>query len=159
MPQALKVPETAALTPTRVNEGDLTRLAEWLLWRLKGYHGDLTDQTLAGWLRGSILNNEIKFLRCERAIGFFEIVHKSVLDPVPMIREVFLYIQVRDDGMIDKSALPEAMAIYQDVKRWAQSIGAQEIEVDRDTDLPQEFIEQVLGKLTVRKRHFAKVKP
>lgn len=140
----------------RIAAPDITKHGDWLLWRLRDRYPHLTDANLMGWLRGQTESNEVKFVGYGRAWGMASIGHKP-LDPRPIVNEVFVFIQPRDDGVIDKDAMPEGIAIYAEFKRWAESLGAAEITFDYNTDVPREMVKGVLGRVSIREVSFVKL--
>ena len=142
----------------RFSPGDFQELGEWLLWRLKDRFPHVTQSMLAGWLRGEMVNNEVMFLRLGNAVGLASIGHKNIMDPRPIIEEIFVLIKGRDaDAVIEKAHLAEGARLYEEFKRWGETIGASEMLVERMSDVPREMIKAALGRVWAREVVFTKL--
>lgn len=143
----------------RFGLADLSEMGAWLLWRLKDRYPHLDERNLAGWLRGMIDSNEYLFVRTRNAVALAQIQHRA-LDPLPIVDELFVLAKGRDsDGVVEKGALAEAAELYGEFLRWARSLGATEIAIERYTDVPRDQIKERLGRVWVREVPFAKVTP
>jgi hypothetical protein len=76
--------------------------------------------------------------------------YRTPLDPQPHLTEVFVFVK-------DQDALPEGVEIYRAFGRWGESMGADELTVERQTDVPRELIREALGRVWVRDAFFAKL--
>src|SRR5215472_4240717 len=109
----LKTSEPVTARIMRFAPADFQQLGEWMVWRLKDRFPQVHDGMIAGWLKSQMDSNEAMFLRFNRAIGLAAIGHKNVLDPKPIIEEVFVLIHGREtDGKLEDAALKEGQAIY-----------------------------------------------
>lgn len=142
----------------RFGPADFQDLGEWLLWRLKDRFPQIHQSMVAGWLKGSMDSNEIMFLRFGRAVGMASIGHKNLLDPRPVIEEIFVLVKGRDtDGVIEKPAFEEGARLYGEFKRWGETLGASEMLVERMSDVPRDLIKLALGRVWAREVVFTKL--
>lgn len=157
--QVVKPEEIEEIEPpsvVRTSMPDLAQHADWLLWRLKDRYPHLEAKMLMGWLRGAIEDNESMFIRCGRAIGLAQI-KQHPLDAHKIVEEVFVLVRGRDtDGVIEKDAIAEGASLYGAFKSWADRLGAAEIIVERNSDVPRELIKEALGRIFIREIVYAK---
>jgi hypothetical protein len=128
----------------RFELADLTTLGLWLISRLRERFPHLDERTIAGFLRGMVTSNEHSFLctvdehgHPNGVVGVAQMV-RDPLDPVPWVREVFVLAQTPE------LAISDGPSIYTAIDRWAKTISANEIEVERFTDVPREAIKAAL---------------
>ena len=156
--EKLPASEPASARVMRFGLGDFQELGEWLLWRLKDRYPQVNASTLSGWLRGEMVNNEVMFIRLGNAVGMASIGHKSLLDPRPVIEEIFVLVKGRDaDAVIEKAHLAEGARLYEEFKRWGETLGASELLVERMSDVPRDMIKAALGRVFAREVVFTKL--
>ena len=145
-PQKKPIPDIIC---RRFNLPDMSEMGLWLFKRLESRYPTAPDSTFSGWLRGAMESNEYHFVRTDNAVGLAQI-YRLPLDPQAHLTEVFVLVK-------DQDALPEGAEIYRAFKRWGESMGADEIIVERQTDVPREMIREALGKVWVRETFFCKM--
>lgn len=139
------------LNVRRVNLPDLSDKGQWLVERLKEKFPDYQDGALMGWLRSLTSEDSSRhFVRTDRAFALSEIrMEKMTTQPTIIDRFVFL-----EEG----ADVSEGQALYLDMARWAANLGAAEIAINNKSDVPKDFIEEVLGKVIERKQLYHKLK-
>lgn len=129
---------------------DLNTHGGWMIPRLAKIFPHLTEQQLAGFLRGIINDTESLFLYRDNAIALAQIVRSHTMQPEPAIWERF--VLARSEEHAD-----EAAEFYTDFARWAKHHGASVIVCEEQTDVPHDSIKEKLGRLFERKQVFARV--
>ena len=135
---------------TRFIEPDLQKYGTWLLDRLKERWA-LNERNIYGWLKSSMLSRECLCIKTAHAVGFAQVTHRP-LEPRPDVTEVF----VKVENPSDEQQLREGAVIYLEFQRWAKSMDAAELMVDRFTDIPRPMIADILG--LVHKREVSYVR-
>lgn len=139
------------LSVRRVNLPDLSEKGQWLVDRLKEKFTDYQDSALMGWLRSlTTEDNSRHFVRTDRAFALSEI-RMEKMTTQPTIIDRFVLIEEGAD-------VSEGQALYLDMARWAGNLGASEIAINNKSDVPRDFIEEVLGKVIERKQLYHKLK-
>jgi len=132
----------------RVYRHDINEMGAFLCKRIKERWVHLQDRQILGWLITCAESNEYFFVRTDRAFLLAQ-SNRDFLEQYPWVKEVFCfayYDDVKFDGdgkeaeayrkEIKESAVFQAASLYEDLIRWAQKICANEIIVDRFTDVP-----------------------
>ena len=127
----------------RFELADLTSHGPWLMKRLCAKRPDLTEQAIAGWLRGRVYDNEHMFLYQDNAVALAQIIHSPGLKLVKVVQEHFIWVRNRED----KAQLENAADFYTHMQVWARRMGAERIIVCEDTDVPKTLIQQRLGRV------------
>ena len=131
-----QVSNVADISVHRVVLPDLDRSGSWLIARLKTKYPHLTDREVTSWFRGIMESSEYLFIRRNKGV----LLAQSLRDPlthIPAIREIFCLAQ---DGGVE-----DAAALYADLRRWAEGLGAVEIIVETFSDVSKVQIAEVLG--------------
>lgn len=133
----------------RVNLPDLSEKGQWLVDRLREKYPQHSDASLMSWLRSlTSEDNSRHFVRTERAFGLSEIRTDRMTAPVVVERFVLL-----EEG----ADISEGQALYLDIARWAENLGASDVALNNKSDVPRDFMEECLGKLVERKQLFYRV--
>lgn len=131
----------------RVARHDLMDKGPWLCKRLKEHWPHMQDRQILGWLQTCCDSNEYLFIRMDKAFLLAQ-MHREFIEPYPWVKELFClaetdnskYPEGSDNENYKKDqndrARHQALLLYEDLLRWAQSIGANEIIVDKFTDVP-----------------------
>ena len=98
----------------------------WLLDRLAGRWKHWQPPHLLGWLRGVVGQDEYFFIRTDHAAGLAQVIMDR-LYPAPVVKEIFV---VCHDRKIPEH-VAEAISIYQDICRWAKTLGACEVQISQ----------------------------
>ncbi len=146
---ALKI-DTEYFPSRRVARFDLTDMGAFLCKRMKQHWPHLQDRQILGFLQGCSdgpSSGEYLFIRTDRAFLLAQ-SFQELLEPSPYVKEIFCFAYYEDarypaDGdTVEKyqkhtkeSAILQAASLYEDLIRWAQKIGANEIVVDKFTDV------------------------
>lgn len=154
--QAITVKETinredepADLRVTRFGLPDINDLGMWIVGRLRPKFPHFQDNQLIAMFRARVDSNECLFRRTKHAVAMAELVHET-MSPDTRIVERFVLVK-------DPKYVSEAVQLYDEILRWANSIGAKEIAVCEFTDVPKADIQTKLGRLYVRETIVAKV--
>ena len=147
----------------RVARHDLMEKGQWLCKRLKERWPHLQNGSLLGWLINCCDSNEYLFIRTDKAFLLAQ-MQKEFVEPYPWVKELFVLAETSDakwpkdsDGETfqsqeNASAVHQAAVLYEDLLRWAEKIGANEIIVDKFSDVPLEDKENKDNTDTIRKR-------
>lgn len=134
---------------------DLPQIADritWILSRVRDRFPGYQDTHIINWLRtmsGTNGTSNYRFICTKHAVALFE--HRTeAMTIAPFIIDHFCLIEEGAD-------VSEGEALYADMKRWANSIGAHEVRVNPKSDVPRDLIEGQLGKIVERKVLYAKV--
>jgi len=126
---------------------DLEDMGAWLVERLKGRWGAVSDKNIAAFLRGVMESNEFLFVRTRNAVALAQAAHKP-LEAVPFVEEIF--VLVRND------AVEEGVQLYGAIRNWGESHGASRIEVGNMTDVePEDVASAFGGRIETRVQCFA----
>jgi hypothetical protein len=147
----------------RVTRGDLMDKGVWLCKRIKENWPHLQDRQMMGWLMTCCDSNEYLFIRTDKAFLLAQ-MYREFVEPYPWVKELFVLAEL-DYGNYQKDsdgeayqnqenarAIHQAATLYEDLLRWAQTIGANEIIVDKFTDVPMEDKDDPKNRDTIRKR-------
>ena len=115
---------------------DINESGSWLTTRLRAKYPHLTDRGITSWFRGIMESAEYLFIRRNRGVMLAQIV-KDPLSINPIVREIFCLAQ--------EGGVEEAATLYDDLRRWAESLGAVEIIVESFSDVPKTQIAEALG--------------
>ena len=141
---ALKIEEVREPAFVRRFElADLSLHGPWLMKKFAAVFPDLTEQWIAGYLRGTLYSNEMMFLYQDHAVALAQIVHSPGIKPVKVVQERFVWVEDRED----KAQLEAAADFYTHMKQWAKRMDAERIIVCENTDVPKSLIEARLGRL------------
>jgi hypothetical protein len=131
----------------RVTRPDLMDKAPFLCSRLREKYPHKQDRELHGWLATCCDSNEYFFARSDRAFILAQSV-RDYLDDRPSVREIFVLAHTTSDKHPKGSdaekyqdqqnaiARYEAASLYGDLIRWCQAIGADELMIDKFSDVP-----------------------
>ncbi len=126
---------------------DLEDMGAWLVERLKGRWGAVSDKNIAAFLRGVMESNEFLFVRTKNAVALAQAAHKP-LEAVPFVEEIF--VLVRND------AFEEGAQLYGAIRNWGESHGASRIEVGNMSDVePEDVAAQFGNRIDTRVQCFA----
>jgi hypothetical protein len=154
MTEALKAVEPHIPAPSRRFElADLSKHGPWLLKRFAILFPDVSEQHIAGYLRGLIYDNESYFRYQDHAVMLAALVHTPGLKSVKVVQERFVFIEDKDD----KAQSEAAADMYIDLKQWAKWKDAERIIVCENTDVPKSLIEARLGRVFDTKVSHARV--
>jgi hypothetical protein len=147
MNEAARKIEEPYVRVRRVTRPDLMDKAPYLCRRLREHYPHKQERELYGWLTTCCDTNEFFFVRSDRA---FILAHMTMdfLELRPNVREIFALGDI-DTGKHAKGsdaekyqaeqnaiAIYEAAYLYGDLIRWCQKIGANELMVDKFSDVP-----------------------
>ena len=140
--------------PRRFELPDLSQHGDWLLKRLLAKYKHLTEQQLAGWLRGIVYNNEFFFQYLPHAVALFQVERGHTLNPQPLIREHFVWaLDSKNPEHVD-----EAAEFYASVLKWAKSQNAGIIIVEENSDVPSEIVKSKCGaRVFTREQKFVRL--
>ena len=179
---ALKI-EPEYFPSRRVALYDLNEYGAFLCKRMKEYWPHLQDRQILGWLQGCSngpSSGEYLFIKTERSFLLAQ-SFQEFLEPCPWVKEIFCFAYYEDarypaegdtvanyQKQVKESAILQAASLYEDLIRWAQKIGANEIIVDKFTDVPvkddkdpknMSTIKGRMGKLYKAEEIFARMDP
>ena len=143
------------LSPTirRFSPSDLSDKAAWIMERLRGLYPSKSEVTLANWLRATSNRNDCLFIRTDHAIAMAEVVVLNLMDDHPVIYERFVWCENRQNI----NHIDEAEVLYGEFVRWAKTMSIEKVIVNQSSDVPEEHIKEVCGRLWVEKLQFARV--
>lgn len=150
---ALQLEERPIAQVRRFEISDLTTHGPWLMKRLSLAFPNMTDQNIAGYLRGLIYNNEHVFWYQPHAVALAEFVHAPGLRMTRLVQERFVWCENKDD----KEQVENAADFYIHMKQWAKAKDAERIIVCENSDVPKALIEARLGRLFDTKVTHARV--
>jgi hypothetical protein len=137
----------------RFEIADLTTHGPWLLKRFAIMFPGMSEQNIAGYLRGLIYGNEHIFWYQPHAVALAEFIHAPGLKMTRLVQERFVWCENKDD----KDQLENAADFYIHMKRWAKSKDAERMIVCENSDVPKPLIEARLGRLFDTKITFARL--
>lgn len=147
----------------RVARHDLMDKGPWLCKRLKQHWPHLQDRQILGWLQTCCDTNEYLFIRTEKAFLLAQL-YKEFVEPYPWVKEMFCLAETMEGNPPKGSdaetyqkeqnaiAIHQAALLYEDLLRWTQAIGGNEIIVDKFSDVPLEDKENKENRDTIRQR-------
>jgi hypothetical protein len=134
---ALKI-EPFTMSVRRVGLPDLQDKGRFLCEELKAHWPHLQDRSILGWLQGISGSNEYLFIRSDKAFGLFQRMQEFI-EPYPWVKEIFVLAEQNEMKLQpgpdadhvriqNEMALEQAFGLYDDAKRWMESIRASRIE-------------------------------
>ena len=114
----MKLPEEQLPTVRRVVESDLEELIPVSVSLLKKTHPAISQNAIIGYVRGNLLNNKIRIVRTNYAWGAAEITRDFYEEQLSA--EIKFVCKI-------KTVAPDAVAIYEDLKKWAKACGAKKL--------------------------------
>lgn len=138
----------APVTVRRFGLPDLADQGRWLVERLRARYLHLQDKQIMGWMRGLIDSPESFFVCTRNAVAMAQIEHPT-LSPVPTVVERF--VLCRDPK--NEDCLAEAAMLYDEIKGWANRLGAAEIRVLELSDVPEPVVKERMGRV-LRRSHW-----
>lgn len=139
----LSIEERPIAQMRRFEIADLTTHGPWLMKRLSAALPDMSEQQIAGYLRGLIYSNEHLFWYQPDAVALAEFVHAPGLYLTRVVQERFVWCKNKDS----KEQLENAADFYIHMRQWAKSKEAVRIIVCENSDVPKSMIEARLGRL------------
>lgn len=136
--------EITSFPTRRFNLPDMNDMGVWITGRLRERYAHLNDKNIFGWLRGLSASSEDLFIRTDHAVLMAQIVHETI-SPAPIVYERFVLVNGPEHDA-------EALSLYDDLYRWAQSLGAKEIVVGEFSDVKRPQIMSRLGQGMVKER-------
>jgi hypothetical protein len=149
---AFEIIDPSIHTVSGVDMPQLTDRITWILGRLRDRFPGYQDTHIINWLRTMSGTNGVsnyRFVCTKHAVALSE-YRTEHLTVKPTVIDHFVLIEEGAD-------VSEGEALYDDMKRWALSIGANEIRVNPKSDVPIEQIEDRIGKITERRVMYAKI--
>ena len=138
----------------RMEVGDLTKHGPWLMERLTALAPHLTAQNAAGWIRGFIYSNEHLFLYQDHAVALVQAVPGYGLTSMLVVQERFVWVEDKED----KAQLKAAADFYLHIYDWAKLKGAEQMICMESSDVPQQMIEERVGRLFKFETRYARIK-
>ena len=127
----------------RFELADLSKHGPWLLKRFAAKLSEIPEQQIAGYLRGTLYDNEHCFLYQDHAVALAQLVHSPGIKTIKVVQERFVWVEDPQD----KAQLAAAADFYEHFKLWGRRMGAERIIACEDTDVPKTLIEARLGRL------------
>lgn len=130
---------------------DLNDKGQWMVNCLRDRLPGQQDPQIFNWLRSVIDAQDYHFVRTEHAVALSELKRERMMS-MPQVIDHFVLIEEGED-------ISEGEALYDDMKRWAFSLGVAEIVINsaKDSHVGRDIIEGRLGKLHKREVLFLKV--
>ena len=148
----IETTDPASFLVRALNLPELSDKANWLTGRLKKLFPHFQESHVLGWLRsisGTNGTSNYRLVCTDHAVALSE-YRAEKLAVQPIVIDHFVFIQEGAD-------VAEGQALYDDMKRWAMSLGASEIQINADSDVPRKLIEERLGKTSSRQVFSVKV--
>jgi len=152
---AEKLPETEAvlpIEPRKFNLPDFETHGIWLIPRMCETFPSLSPRSAANFLRGILYANDYKFMFLPNAVALAQTVKDFMLDPMPTVRERFVWCQDRED----KIAQVQAAAFYDEFAKWARWQGCETMIVEESSDVPHDLIREKLGRVLMRQQSYVR---
>lgn len=137
--------------PTRLQMPDLLSKA-WIFPRLMEIWPNKQRNFLQTWLGQITGLNEFHVIQTANAVAVFERFRDRHSD-FPIVREWFVLAKDKTD----RSHIEEAAELYSFASKWAFGLGAREMAVGNNSDVPKSMITDRLGRLESRPQSIAKV--
>jgi hypothetical protein len=143
---ALKV-EMPWYPSRRVIRPDIMDRSAWLVRRFRERWPHIQPPQILGFLQGCCDSSEYLFVRTEKAFLLAQ-VQREFVEPYPCIREWFVWAELTNDKHAKGSeneayqvrtnadAIAQAASLYEDLRRWAEKMSANEITVAKYSDVP-----------------------
>jgi hypothetical protein len=136
--------ELPPIIVTRFVMPDMQKYGQWLLDALRE-KWPLDERNIYSFLRGCMESREFFFVKTDHAVGLAQITH-SPLSAVADVTEIF--VKVEDRRRLEY--VREGAGLYGEFRRWAKSMSARELIVERFTDVPTGLIADALGHVESR---------
>lgn len=128
---------------------DLHDKGAWLVEMLRPRIPAYQDFQILNWLRTVIDTQDYHFVRTDHALSLSEVKRERMLAQ-PIVIDHFVYIEEGAD-------ISEGEALYDDLKRWALSLGVAEIIINPKSHVSVASIEARIGKVKKRDQLYVKV--
>ena len=119
----------------RLSDADLQKHASWLIPAIQERWGGPSVVMVNGWLRQWRMGNEYNIACTDNAVALAELSHDP-LDPVPVIREVFMFCP-------DEHA-EDMVALYWHFVRWGRSVKASEFRFSKPAAERKEMLKTMI---------------
>lgn len=153
---ALKLPESDAvlpISPRRFTVPDLETHGPWMFDRMCETYKHMTPRTAGNFLRGIVYANDFMFLFLPGAVALAQTSRDITFDPIPVVRERFVWCKERRNEMQHELALQ----FYDEFAKWARHQGCADMYVLESSDVPAEKVKDRLGRLFARPQQFVRL--
>jgi hypothetical protein len=133
---------------------DIAQHAKWLLPRLVRAYPHLNERTALGFLNNVLYNSEFYFCYQPHAVGLMQVERAHSLVAEPLLREKFVWVEdPKNEAHID-----EAVAFYEEFRRWGERLGAKVMVIEEASDVPPDKIRAVFGqRIFTREQKFLRI--
>ena len=138
--------------PRRFQIPDLDTHGGWMVDRMCETFTHFNPRSAANSLRSIIYSNEYMFLFLPNAVGLAQTVRDFTFEPLPVVRERFVWCRDRTD----KAAQIAAGILYEEFSKWARHQGCEIMIVEESSDVPHEEIRERLGRVYSRQQQFVR---
>lgn len=133
----------------RFATADLNTHGKWLLARLTVALG-IDERRAAGWLQSLMFSREYSLMFQPHSVALAQMSYGDTLSTTPVIHIKFVFAESEEHIL-------EASRFYEEFRRWSETLGAQIMVLDELTDVPDDMIKKVLGRVFTKQQMFARV--
>ncbi len=137
----------------RFDTADFSVHGNWVVPRMLQAFPHMNERGIATFLQNIIYNNEYQFLYSDEGVALAQVQSATPLDPRVVVTEKFVWVKDSQD----KDMQVRAAEFYAHIRRWAESLSAQVIIVEENSDVTHDAIKEKLGRIFTRQQQFARV--
>ena len=139
--------------PRRFTVPDLETHGPWLLDRMCEVHKHMSPRVAGNFLRGLVYANDFMFLFLPGAVGLAQVSRDISFDPIPVVRERFVWCRDRRN----EEYQAQALTLYDEFAKWARHQGCETMYVLESSDVPPEKVKDRIGRLFLRQQQFVRL--
>lgn len=147
------IPRREPAATRRMELGDINEHGLWLFPRLQKAFPSLDQRVIPGWLTSMLYENTSLLLYQRNAVTCAHLIRPSVLEPVPVVREVFFYVRDPDDA----DQMSDAMACYDEIERYTKLHDASTYIVSSRSDVKPEMLRKRFDRVFESKQYFVRM--
>lgn len=147
------IPERPPAVTRRMELADINEHGVWLFPRLQAAFPKLSPNVIPGWLTQQIWENTSIMLYQRDAVALAQLTRANAVDPMPVVRETFLYVRNPEDA----DQLTSAMAFYDEIERFTKLHDASTYIISARSDIKPEMLRKRFARVFEAKQYFVRM--
>lgn len=147
------LPERPRMPIRRMELADITEQGSWLIPRLQKAFPKLEVSRISAWIMSMIYENTFMVLYKRDAVACAQLIRANILEPVPIVREVFFFVR----NPADREQLADAMEFYDEFERFTKLHDAMTYIISGHSDVTPELIGKRFERVFEIKQYFVRM--
>lgn len=147
------IPQRPRPVTRRMELADINEHGLWLFPRLQAAFPKLNPSVIPGWLTQQIYENTSIMLYQQDAVVLAQLIRAHAAEPVPVVRETFLY--VRDPEDVEQ--ITAAMGFYDEIERYTKLHDASTYIISARSDIKPEMLRKRFERVFEAKQYFVRM--